>query len=54
VRLGVQVHIGAHRQDRLDPVILLEPSHLGPVDKTAIQDEDLDHLAAHRTDHLID
>jgi len=42
---------GAHRQDGLDPVVLLEPSHLCPVDETALQDEDLDHVAAQGVQH---
>lgn len=52
--VGLQIHVGAQWHDGLDVAVAPQPSYFGPVDEAAIQDQDLDDVAAHRGRQLVD
>jgi hypothetical protein len=52
--IGVEIHVGAQRDDGVDRQLLFEMSHPLAVNQAAVHDENFDHAFVHGLDHLID
>ena len=50
--IGVEIHVGAQRNDRIDSQVLFEVSHPLAINQSAVHDENFDKTFVHGPDYL--